>query len=200
VHTDPPGAKVLVDGVERGVTPLTLDDLAVGAHAVVLERANGSIERTVSVNATELTRVNEMIFPGWITVYSPFTLNITEGSRPIRLDDRNQVMLPSGAHELRFENRALGYEEVRRVDVRSGAVTSLSIVPPRSSLSVTSTAPAEVWLDGTSAGQTPLNALPVELGTREVLVRTPDGDVRRFAITVTTKPVVLDANFSKPAQ
>ena len=200
VHTDPPGAKVLVDGVDRGVTPLTLDDLAVGAHALVLQRADGSIQRTVTVSATEIARVNEMIFPGWVTVFSPFTLNITEGSRPIRLDDRNQVMLPSGAHDLRFENRALGYEEVRHVDVRSGAVTTLSIVPPHSSLTVSSTVPAEVLLDGVSAGQTPLTALPVELGTREVVVRNAEGEVRRFTTTITTKPVTLEANFSKPAQ
>ena len=114
--------------------------------------------------------------------------------------DRNQVMLPSGAHDLRFENRALGYEEVRHVDVRSGAVTTLSIVPPHSSLTVSSTVPAEVLLDGVSAGQTPLTALPVELGTREVVVRNAEGEVRRFTTTITTKPVTLEANFSKPAQ
>jgi hypothetical protein len=200
VHSDPPGAKVSVDGVARGVTPLTLDDLPVGPHAVVLERANGSIERTVTVDATEIARVNEMIFPGWVTVFSPFTLNITEGARPIRLDDRNQVMLPSGTHDLRFENRALGYEETRRVDIKSGAVTTLSIVPPHSTLTVSATQPSEVFLDGVSVGQTPLNGVPVELGTREVVVRNAEGDVRRFTETVTTKPLTVDANFSRPAE
>ena len=184
----PPKRKSWLVGASAALLPspvggrLMSSSGTIGAHAVVLQRADGSVERSVTVNATDTTRLNEMIFPGWVTVFSPFNLNITEGSRPVRLDDRNQVMLPSGSHELRFENRALGYEEVRKVDIKSGAVTTLSIVPARSSLTVTSSVPGEVWL---------------ELGTREVVLRTPDGDVRRFTVTVTTRPVTLDASPGK---
>ncbi|MBX3250264.1 MAG: PEGA domain-containing protein, partial [Myxococcales bacterium] len=35
--TDPPGAKVFVDGVEKGVTPLTLSDLAAGSRRIRVE-------------------------------------------------------------------------------------------------------------------------------------------------------------------
>ena len=37
VQSDPPGAKVLVDGVERGVAPVTISDLTPGDHHVELQ-------------------------------------------------------------------------------------------------------------------------------------------------------------------
>ena len=113
VTSEPAGARVLVDGTPRGATPLTLDDLAVGAHGVVLQSVAGSVRRSVTVSADETTDVAETIFAGWLTVLSPFQLEISEGTRAIRLDDRNQIMLKPGPHELRLENRALGFLFVR---------------------------------------------------------------------------------------
>jgi hypothetical protein len=198
VRSDPPGARVLVDGSLRGETPVTLDDLSVGPHDLVLERGNGSIRRSVTITAAATAQVAEMVFPGWMTVFSPFDLVITEGGRPIRLDDRHQVMLPPGIHELRFENPTLGYEDVRKVDVSPGAIQSVSIVPPRSTLSVTSSLPAEVWLDGVSVGQAPVVDVPVDLGTREVVLKAVDGNQRRVTTTVTVKPATVAIDFSKP--
>jgi hypothetical protein len=198
VTSEPAGARVLVDGAARGATPLTLDDLAVGAHAVVLQSAAGSVRRSVTVSADETTDVAETIFAGWLTILSPFQLEISEGTRAIRLDDRNQIMLKPGPHELRLENRALGFQEIRKVDVRPGETTALSIVPPRSALTVTATVPAEVWLDGVHLDHTPLVGFALELGTRELVVKNANGDERRFTLTVTAKPVVINADFSKP--
>lgn len=198
VSAEPSGARVIVDGTVRGVTPLTIEDLTVGSHAVALESAKGSIERSVTIKAGETARLEEVIYAGWLAVFSPFDLAITEGTHPIRLDDRSQILLPPGPHEIRLENRALGFEEVRRVEVKPGEVTSLSVVPPRSALTVTATAPAEVWLDRVHVGQTPLVELPVELGTREVMVKNAAGDERRLTVTVTVKPATLNIDFSKP--
>ena len=195
VQSDPPGAKVLIDGVARGETPLRLDDVTVGTHAVVIERAGGSIRRSVTVGAGETTKVSEALVPGWITVFAPFELTVSEGSHAVHLDDRHQAILPPGSHELRLENRALGFEDTRKVEVRPGASLPLSIVPPRSTLTVTSTTPAEVWLDGTLVGGTPLVNLPVDLGTREVLVKSADGRERRLTTVVTVKPTTLAVAF-----
>lgn len=199
VGSEPAGSRVLVDGTMRGVTPLTIEDLSSGPHVVVLESTKGRVERSVTINTAETVRLDELIFAGWLAVFAPFEVAITEGGRAIRLDDRNQVMLPPGPHELRLENRQLGYEAVRRVDVKPGELTSLSVAPPSSALTVTATAPAEVWLDRVLIGQTPLVELPVELGTRDVVVKSAAGDERRFTVTVTVKPVSLTVDFSSPA-
>lgn len=78
--------------------------------------------------------LEEMIFSGWFAVYSPFDLVVREGAKAFPLDDRHQIMLPSGPHELHLENRALGYDEVRQVDVKPREVLMLQVTPPRSAL------------------------------------------------------------------
>jgi hypothetical protein len=196
VSSSSTSARVLVDGTMRGMTPLTLDNLAVGPHVVLLENTNGSVSRSVTIEADHTAQVEETIFPGWLLVNAPIELTITEGTRVIRLDDRGQAMLPPGPHELRLENRALGYQEVRQVEVRPGEMARLSIVPPRSTLNLTATAPAEVWLDGVAVGQTPLADLAVEIGTHDVRLKSAAGEHRLTAL-VTVTPLDLNVDFSE---
>lgn len=199
IHSTPAGAQVIVDGKARGVTPLTLTDLSVGQHTVVLRSDAGTIQRAVTIVASKLVEIDEFIFSGWLSVFAPFDLVMTEGGRTLRLDDRHQVMLPPGRHELRLVNRALGFETVREVELKPGETTRLTIAPPPSSMTVTATEPADVWLDGARVGETPLNALPVNLGTHEIVVKRADGSERRFTVTVTVNPLRLEVDFSKPA-
>jgi hypothetical protein len=44
-------------------------------------------------------------------------------------------------------------------------------------------------------GPTPLTAVPVELGTRGIVVKNGDGVERQMTVTVTTKPVDLNVAF-----
>jgi hypothetical protein len=197
VASDPAGSHVLLDGRERGVTPLTLDDVPVGSHAVVIQNEQGSVRRTVAITPDRPVQLSESIYAGLLKVFAPFELQITENGHPVRLDDQNQVMMPSGRHELQIENRALGYRQVSRVDVEPGVTASLSIMPPPSALSVTSTLPATVAVDGESAGDTPLADSAIKLGTHEIVVKSASGE-RRFTITVTVMPVHIDVDFSRP--
>jgi hypothetical protein len=197
-RSDPPGAKVLVDGTERGVTPLTLDDVTIGPHTVVVQSDKGSVRRTVTVASDRAAVVSESIFAGWLNVYAPFELQITEGPRVIRLDETGRVLLPPGPHDLRLENRDLGYQETRRVEVQPGETTSLSIVVSPSTLTVTASAPAVVSIDGQQVGETPLTNHPIALGTRDILVKSADGMERRFTRKVTVAPVQIDVDFSRP--
>ena len=197
-RSDPAGARVLVDGRDRGVTPLTLKDLALGSHTVVIRGDNGSVKRTVTVSPDRTALVSESIFAGWLNVYAPFEIQISEGSRAIRLDEKSRVLLPPGSHDLRFENRDLGYQETRTIEVGPGQTTSLSLVPPPSMLNVTSNVPAAVLIDGERVGDTPLTNQPIALGTREVIVKSADGAERRFTKKVTVTPVQIDIDFSKP--
>jgi len=199
VSSTPTGARVLVDGKARGVTPLTLTDLSVGRHTVELKSDAGDVHRTVTVAANATTDIDESIFSGWLAVYSPFDLVISEGGRALRLDERNQVMLPPGRHTVRLVNRALAYEAVRDVDLQPGETTTLTVKPAPSTMTVTATEAAEVWLDGVRIGETPVNARPVELGAHEVVVRRAGGGDRRFTVTITANPFTLNVDFSRPA-
>ena len=196
VSSVPPGARVIVDRRARGVTPLTVDGLSPGSHDVVLESADGSVRETVDITADNTAEISQAIYAGWLHVSSAIEIAITEGTRGIHLDERNQVLLPPGMHELRFESRALGYRDTRRIEVKPGETTAVSIVPSMSALTVTATQPAEVFIDGERVGETPLTSRPINLGTRDVVVKSASGGERRFTITVTVDPVRIDVDFS----
>ena len=104
VTSDPVGARVLVDGRPRGVTPITVTDLTPADHALVLDSPGGSVRRSVTIVANETARVAESIFAGWVSVLSPFEVAIAEGTRGIQLDDRNQAMLGPGPHGSSYED------------------------------------------------------------------------------------------------
>jgi len=164
----------------------------------VMAGSEGTVQRSVTISENHTTQIDESIFAGWVKVFSPFEVTAAEGGHPLQLDDTGQVMLPAGTHELLFENRRLGYQEVRQVDVQPGGQATISLEPPPSSLTVSASEPAEVWIDGSPAGQTPLVNQAVNLGTRNVVVKNAAGQQRQFVLTVTVKPLVLTVDFSKP--
>jgi hypothetical protein len=195
VTSTPAGARVLVDGKARGVTPLTLGDLSPGNHEVALESNAGTVRRTVAVAANQTAQVEESIFSGWLAVYAPFEVVIAEANRVLRPDERGQILLPPGLHNLRVANRTLGYEATWSLEIKPGETTNLRVTPGPSALTVTSPEAAEVWVDGAKVGETPLNAAPVPLGTHDVLVKRASGTERRYTITVGVKPFTLNADF-----
>jgi hypothetical protein len=198
IVSTPAGARVLVDGQPRGVTPLTLIEVEPGRHTIVLQGSAGTITRVVAVAPGTTAEVDESIFSGWVVVYAPFEVSISESGRALRPDDRNEIMLPAGPHELRFVNRALGFVETRRVDLKPGDRVSISLKPAQTSISVTASEPAEVWVDGVRLGETPLAGAPLDLGTHELVVRRAAGGERRMTIRATVQPVAIAVDFSRP--
>lgn len=194
VVSTPAGAQVFVDGKDRGVSPLTLTDLTVGSHAVDIKSSEGSVTRTVSIARAATTEVQESIFAGWLAVYSPFDVTVLDGSQSLKLDERGQVMLAPGPHDLKLFNKSLEYEESRHIDLKPGETQSLSVTRPRSTLTITSGDMVEVWLDGVRAGETPLNNVGVDVGAHDIVARRPNGATRRFAVTVTTRPFTLNVD------
>jgi len=191
ITADPAPARVMVDGKPRGVTPLLIEHLKVGTHSVVLENTGGTVEESVTIAAGDTQELSESIYPGWLTLFAPFDVAISEHGRAIALDEKHQLLLAPGTHDLRVENRALGYDETRRVVMRPGATESLSIAPPKSTMTVTSSAPAQVWLDGALVGDTPVD-VPVDLGTHALVVKHADGEQRQRSVTVTAKPLAIE--------
>ena len=195
VESTPAGAQVTVDGKARGATPLTLSDLQAGKHEVILKSDAGTVHRTVTVAANQTQSLDEQIFSGWVTVYSPFEVAIAEGSRVLRPDDRNQFMLPPGIHELRLMNKALAYDAVLQVDVKPGEGTNVRLTPPPSAITVNAPEASDVTIDGTRAGETPLTNVSIPLGTHDIVVRRANGAEKRYTITIGTKPYTLNVEF-----
>ena len=195
ITSTPEGATVTVDGRKRGVTPLMLSDLSSGRHAVTLESAGGTVQRSVDVTAGETATLETSIYPGWLTVFAPIELEIQAYGRVLQFDERHQTLLPPGRHEIVMVSRDLGYRDSRVVDVRPGEVTKLSIEPPRTTLTVAAAAPAQVWLDGTHIGAAPVVDVPIDLGTHQIVVRHPTAGEERRTISATSAPVRVQIDF-----
>ena len=128
VQSEPVGAKVLVDGVERGIAPLTIRDLTPGDHQVELQSNGVSARHTVTVIAGGTA---SLVIPmsgaptagpvsGWVAVKAPFTLEIREGGQLLGSSDADRIMMAAGRHELELVNETLGYRATRAVQVRPG--------------------------------------------------------------------------------
>jgi hypothetical protein len=150
----------------------------------------------VTVEASGTAVVDEALFSGWIRISSPIDLGVRDGNNRISLDERKEALIAPGPHDLQFENRALGFLEVRHVEVKPGETTTIAIEPPLSKVTVKASEPAEVTVDGARVGQTPLINHPVNIGVRTVTVKSASGAQRQITLTVTTTPAHLDVDFS----
>ncbi len=197
VTSNPTGAKVLVDGHERGVTPLTLAGLLVGPHVVQIESTEGSVRRKVDIAEGETEALVESIYPGWLHVSAPIEVTVIDGTRAVQLDDRSRALLKPGAHTLRIENRTFDFTETRQVQIEPGGTTRVAVEPPGSTLTIIGSTGAAVFVDGVKAGETPLANYAVKLGTRDIMVVDSSGTTRHATVIVTTKPVQLDLTFAQ---
>lgn len=198
VTSVPVGAKVTVDGRARGVTPLTLRDLSVGTHTVLLESPQGSVRRTVTIADGKTETLSESIYAGWLHVSAPMEVAVAEGTRALQLDSGNRVLLKPGVHEITVQNRPLGFSLSQSVEIEPGATATLDVETPFSTLTVNGPEGATVLVDGVKAGETPLANYRVQVGTRDVVVVDRSGATYHMAVTVTRSPAQVNVEFSKP--
>lgn len=193
----PNGAKVVVDGRERGKTPLVLDDLTVGAHSVVLESPEGAVRRRVVIAEGKTEALNESIFPGWLHVSAPIEVVVSDGAQSLQLDSQGRVLLKPGMHDIRIANESLDFVLVRRIEIEPGDTTSIDLESPQSELTVNGPTGAAVFIDGDKVGETPLIRLKVKVGSRDVKVVDRNGASYHMTVTVTTKPAEVNVDFAK---
>jgi hypothetical protein len=204
VESQPPGAKVLVDGTDRGVAPVTVNDLVPGNHEVVLQTSLGSVRHVVSVQAGGTASIVAPVpsataqggpVSGWLTVKSPFTLEIREDGQLLGTTDADRLMLAAGRHDVQLVSEAMGYRVTRSVTVMPGKTSNLTIDPPNGVVNLNATPWAEVWVDGQRVGETPIGNLSMPIGPHEVVFRHPQFGEKRHAISVTLSgPTRLSVN------
>jgi hypothetical protein len=193
VATDPPGARVAVDGRPRGSSPLTVADLTPGEHQIAVTSGSESAGRTVMVSAGgtasvmfSLSKVSGPV-GGWLSISAPFDVDVVENEEVIGTSGTTRIMLATGHHKLSLTNSSLGYQEVRSIDVTGGKTMVIRVDPPKASVSVNARPWAEIVLDGNSIGQTPLANVLVSIGMHEVVFRHPQLGERKQTVAVTVK-------------
>lgn len=191
VATDPAGSEVIVDGESRGLAPLTLQNLSVGQHRVLVRARGTTYTRTVQIDAgttaTLFVGGNQAAVPGSITIESPVSVQVFEDQRLIGTSDMDRIMLPAGEHFLELVAETVGFRTTRTVRVTAGQTAALSVELPRAPVSINALPWAEVFIDGTRVGETPLGNLPQTLGPHEIVFRHPQLGERKVNAFVTMK-------------
>jgi serine/threonine protein kinase len=193
VQSQPSGAKVLVDGVDRGVAPLTVTDLTPGDHEVVLQSGSGAVKQIVTLQAGGSA---SLVVPmgaeaaggpvsGWVSVKAPVSVEIREQGKLLGTSDADRVMMAAGHHELDIVNETVGYRATKVVQVSPGKVVAIKIDMPDGVVNLNASPWAEVWIDGQRVGETPIGNLKVAIGPHEVVFRNPQLGEKRHAISVT---------------
>jgi PEGA domain len=204
VVTEPPGARVTVDGKPRGNSPITIADLKAEEHKVAVANDAGAAERMVAVGAGTTTSVMFSLprsagpVGGWLSVAAPFDVEVLENDEVVGASGATRIMLAAGHHDIVLANRKLGFQETRKIDVVAGKTAAIRIEPPKVSVSVNARPWAEVIVDGNNMGQTPLANLQVALGPHELVFRHPQLGERKQTIVVSAVgPNRIAADFTK---
>jgi hypothetical protein len=190
IVTDPAGARVAVDGRARGASPLVVDDLAAGEHVVSVEGESGSAQRTITVasgaTSEALFSLARSAAPlgGWMVVSSPFPVEVSERDEIVGSSGASKIMLAVGRHNIVLRNDALGYAGQRSVEVVPGRVVRVDVDPPRARVNINARPWADVSIDGTAVGQTPLANLNLPIGSHQITFRHPQFGERTDRFTV----------------
>jgi hypothetical protein len=214
VQTDLPSMSVLVDGVDRGLSPVTIADLTPGDHQVVVRPSDRqgalnsdkqAIRRTVSIKTGETVSLvlsapgAAAPAPGWLAVSAPMVMQLREGGQLIGTTETEKLMLAAGDHDIEIANDAIGFKTAQRVTVAPGKTAAFAVELPPGSLSINAQPWAEVWLDGERIGETPLANLTVRPGTHDVVFKHPQLGERRESVVVTLRqPARLGVDLRRP--
>ena len=100
--------------------------------------------KTVRVPSGKTVMVDVAIFSGWVAIFAPIVLEVSENGKSLGTTEVNRIMLPPGPHELTLVNRDLGYKAVQEVTVDAGEVRSITL-EPKGTVNFNAVPWAEVW-------------------------------------------------------
>jgi hypothetical protein len=191
IRTDPSGARVSLDGRPVGTSPVSLADITPGDHQIVVEGASGSVKQTVKVIAGTRSAIvvplnSNPASPaaGWLSVASDHELQVLQDGTQVGTSRTEKLMMAAGTYNLEFSNDALGFNVTKSVKVEAGRVTKVSVPIPDGTLSVNATPWAEVFVNGSPIGQTPVGNLPMRAGTHELVFRNPKFTEKKQTVVV----------------
>jgi hypothetical protein len=190
VETRPAGARVLIAGQQRGVTPTTIARLEPGPVDVTLSTSERTITQRVQIQGGRRAllvvpmRLAAAPSYGWIAVRADVPMRILEGGKVIGTTESDRIMLPAGRHALELVNEGLEVRLGRVIAVQGGRELSLTVPVPSGRLSINAQPWAEVWVGSARLGETPLGNVSLPVGQHEVVFRHPQLGERRQTVTV----------------
>lgn len=203
IRSDPPGARVQVDGVARGTTPIVVTGLTAGRHEVQVAGPFRTVTKPVTLAARQqlLLVVTPARTPkpdparedrpsrasadtGYLSIQSAIPLRVVRNGDFIGTSEDARLSLPAGPQVIGLENESVGFRDVRTVEVIAGKVTPVSVSLPKGEISINARPWAEVFVDGNRVGETPVSQLSLPVGIHEIVFRHPDLGERRVSVVV----------------
>jgi serine/threonine-protein kinase len=106
------------------------------------------------------------------------------------------IAVADGRHVFDLVNETLGFRTRTSVEVRAGQMVSVPVTLPSGRININAAPWAEVAIDGTPAGQTPLANLEIPIGTHEIVFRHPQFGEQRHTVVVKADDVTrVSASF-----
>jgi hypothetical protein len=185
VESTPAGAKITLDGENRGETPRTLSNVSPGTHTLVLQSSAGSITKRVTVRAGKTSIASEAIFAGWLALFSPIPLDVSLNGKPASPTEDGRFMLAPGTYQIHMANNRYKFARNESLTIRPGEVTAHTVSLPTGTLRITVPDGTVVSVDGQSIGKSPFSELlPLVVGTHEIRAVHPERGERRTAVDV----------------
>ncbi|HSK08338.1 MAG TPA: PEGA domain-containing protein [Vicinamibacterales bacterium] len=197
IMTNPPGGTVSVDGTDHGKAPVRLQDLTPGTHRILAVGPFGPVEEELRVEGGTSSSVT-VATVGWVKIRAPYPLEVSEKGQVYGETSGQALMVPAGRHHFDLVNADVALKVRQFAHVPAGSVVTIPFEPPLGMMNLSSDEPAEVLLDGSLIGRTPMTTLPVPLGPHEVVFRHGTlGDVRYSVNVSLAAPVRLAVTFKK---
>jgi hypothetical protein len=136
--------------------------------------------------------------PGSLSIAVPFQLEIYENGRFVGINGEKGVPLTSGSHRIELVNESLRYRSSHTVAITSGRTTQMKVALPTGMLHLNATPWAEVSIDGTSVGETPLANISVPIGPHLLTFRHPQlGEQTRSIVVAAESSTRIGVDLQK---
>lgn len=120
---------------------------------------------------------------GGLTISSPLDLQVFEGGKLLGTN-LGQLAVNEGTHLFEFVNELTGFRYSQSVIVRAGKMANVAISVPKGRVSINAVPWAEVLIDGSAQGQTPLANVSLPIGSHEIVFRHPQLGERKQTVVV----------------
>jgi hypothetical protein len=184
IDSTPAGAEAIINGQSYGRTPLSIPDLEVGTHTLVLKSGAGTITRKFTIKPNQLTQLTEAIYSGWLAIFAPIPVSVVIDGRPVNLTEDGRIMAPPGKHIVELISDRFNYRSAQTLDVKPGETTAHTLAVPMGNVRVTAPADAVIRVDGQPHQGVPSEGLAIPIGSHEISAVHPQLGERRVAVDV----------------
>ncbi len=135
---------------------------------------------------------------GLLTFDTPLSFQVYTGGQLQGTSVDGRVAVPAGTRAVTLVNSLLEFRQTLPVSIQAGQSIRLAVPLPNGSVSVNALPWAEVLVDGSPIGTTPLANVAVPIGSHEIVWRHPTLGQRRQTVVVKAQtPLRIGVDFNK---